>query len=250
MEVILRPLKRNAWAGVKNYKNCFDNIGTYFTRSNQFYTGLTKEDAERLEIALQKEPRSLVPSSEFWNTFYVKMGNKDLILNTEFPMDELKYLFLLGHKRVANGYSDNKPTADYVLINKESEAQQSNKFNQLKRKANKEFDKLSTADMKKALRLFGHRSDNLSAELVEAKLFELVDKEPIKFLDKWVENKKRETEYLIQEAVAKNVIRKNRSEYTYGMDNIGHTLEDTISYLDSPEHRDLKAIIINEVNAK
>jgi hypothetical protein len=250
MEVILRPLKRNSWAGVNKYKNCFDNIGTYWTRSGQLYTGLTPEDSERLEKALQKDSRSLVPSSEFWNTYSIKMGNKDLILNTEFPSDELKYLFALNHKRVANGYNDNKPTADYVLIDKESEAHQSNKFNQLKRKANKEFDKLSTADMKKALRLFGHRSDNLSAELVEAKLFELVDKDPIKFLDRWVENKKRETEYLIQEAVAKNVIRKNRSEYTYGMDNIGHMLEEVISYLDSPEHRDLKAVIINEVNAK
>lgn len=250
MEVILRPLRKNQWAGVYKYKSCNDWLGTYFTRSGQLYTGLTREEAAKFEEELQKQPGSLSPSSEFWQTFFIRVGNKDVYLNTDDANDRLKYYFAKSHKRVANGFSDNNPTADFVLINKESEAQQTNKYNQVKRRAIKEFDKLSTADMKKVLRLFGHRSDNISTELVETKLYDLVEKEPIKFLERWVENKRRETEFLVQEAVGKNVIRRNKSEYKYGADVIGHTLEDTISYLDSPEHRDLKAIIINEVNAK
>ena len=246
MEVILRPLRKSEWAGVYKYKNCVTNIGTYWTRSGQIYTGLNDEDRERLE---KKLGLLLVPSSEYWQTFYIKVGNKDIILNTDDPFDELKYLFLTGHKNVANGFNDTtRPLANFILINKESEAKITNKYNLVKRKAMKEFDKLSTAEMKKVLRLFGHRSDNISAELVEARLFDYIEKEPQKFIDRWVENKRRETEYLIQEAVSKNIIRKNRSEYRYGMDVIGHSLEDTIVYLDSPEHRELKSIIINEVN--
>jgi hypothetical protein len=250
MEVILRPLRRNDWAGVHKYKSCVDFIGTYFTRSGQIYTGLTAEEARVIEEKLQKPVGSLAPSSEFWSTFFIRVGNKDVFLNLDDPFDELKYLFLKSHKRIASGYTDTNPTANYVLINKESEAQQANKYNQMKRKAIKEFDKLTSADMKKALRLYGHRSDNISAELVEGKLFELVERDPMKFLERWVENKRRETEFLIQEAISKNVLRRNKSEYKYGSDTIGHTLEDSISYLDSPEHRDLKAIIINEVNSK
>src|SRR4030042_1685358 len=186
MEVILRPLRKSKWAGVFKYRNCSDQIGTYYTRSGA----------------------------------------------------------------VHNGLSDRNPYADYVLINKETEALESNKFNQIKRKVMKEFDKLSLTDMRKALRLYGTRADNLSSELVESRLFDLVDRDPAKFIEIWVDNSNRETDYLIQEAIAKNVIRKNKSEYKYGTDIIGHTLSDAILYLDSPENRDLKAIIINEVNSK
>ncbi len=253
MEVILRPLRHSDWAGVFKFKNCSDYLGSYFTRSGQLYTGLRKEDGvseETVERLSKQLDQPLNPSSEFWNTFFIKIGNKDMYLDTNTPMDELKYLFLTNHKRVANGYNDNNPTANYVLINKESDAKEANKYNQIKRKAIREFDKLSTNDQRKVLRLLGHRSDAISAELVENKLFELIEKDPQKFMDRWVENKRRETEYLIQEAVSKNVIKRNKSEYKYGVDTLGMSLDDTINYLDSPEHRDLKHIIINEINVK
>jgi hypothetical protein len=247
MEVILCPLRKSSWAGVYKYKNCSDYIGTYLTRSGAIHTGLTEEDAKRLGEKLGKD---LHPSSEFWLDFYIRVGGKDVFLHLDDPWDELRYLYLKSHKRVANGYIDKNPYADYVLVNKEVEAVESNKINQIKRKAMKEFDKLSLTDMRKILRLYGVKSDNLTSELVESKLFDIVERDPNKFFDKWVNNSKRETDYLIQEAVAKNVIRRNKSEYKYGTDSIGHTLDDTISYLDSPENRDLKAIIINEVNTK
>jgi hypothetical protein len=259
MEVILRPLTKNTWAGVKGdrYKNCSSWIGTYFTRNGALHTGFEKPDgtldyetADRLTVALHKEPKSLYPSSDFWNTFYVRMGRDEIKLDTSRPEDELKYLFLKTHKRVQDGYAKPNPSANFILINFETEAKEFNKVARDKRKAMKEFDKLSTAEMKKVLRLYGQRSDNLSAELVENKLFELIDKDPSKFFDKWIDNKRRETEWLLQEAISKNVIRKNKSEYKYGNDTVGHTLDDAIIYLDDPQHRDLKSIIINEVNNK
>lgn len=248
MEVILRPLKKNTWAGTERFKNCFDYIGPYYTRSGQIYTGLTREDEARLE---EKIRENLAPNSDFWAyKFYIKMQGKDLVLNTDEPLDELKYLFLKNHKRVADGLNNVKPTANYVLINKESEAKEINKYNKDRRKAMKEFDKLSLAEMRKCLRIYGYRSDSLSAELIEEKLFELVEKDPIKFFDRWLENKKRETEYLVQEAIAKNIVRRNKSEYKYGTDVIGHSMDDCIAYLDTPENRDLKQTIINDTNVK
>lgn len=261
MEVIVRPLLRNTWAGVHKYKNCFDWIGPYFTRTGNLYTGLLEEDEAkklergttqaRLEKVLLKEVGSMNPSAEFWKTYMIRFDNKDMILNTQNPEEELKYIFLKYHKNVANGYSDmSKPQVNYIIINKEEEAQEANKYNLVRRKAFKEFEKLSLADMRKLLRLYGHRSDNLSGELVEAKTFEIIEKDPKKFFDKWVDNKRRETEFLITDAIAKNVIRKNKSEYKYGVDTLGMSLDDAISYLDSVEHRDLKATIVNEVNSK
>ena len=116
MEVILRPLHKNQWAGVYKYKNCSDYIGTYLTRSGAIHTGLTDEDAKRLG---EKIGKSLHPSSEFWLNFYIRTSSKDIYLHLDDPWDELRYLFLKNHKRVKDGFSDKNPYADYVLINKE-----------------------------------------------------------------------------------------------------------------------------------
>src|SRR3972149_1022845 len=134
MEVIVRPLLRNTWSGVRvRYKKCIYWIGPYFTRSGNLYTGLTEEDLEldleagttatRLEKALQKEEGTLSPYSEYWKTFHIRFDNKDMIINTKNPLtgknnpdEELKYIFLKHHKSIANGFADvSKPKAEYVI---------------------------------------------------------------------------------------------------------------------------------------
>jgi len=51
----------------------------------------------------------------------------------------------------------------------------------------------------------------MSNELVESQMFDIVDKQPKRFLDKWVNNKKKDTEFILEEAIAKGVIRKDRT---------------------------------------
>lgn len=247
MKVVIKALNKNPWSGVIQYRNCHTSLGPYLTRSGRNYTGLTPEDEERLGKKLRMD---LSSSSIFWDTFHVKMSDKDLILDTEDPYDELRYLFLKGHKRVANGLADKKATANYVIINEVEEAKELNKYNKQKRKALKEFDKLSFNDMRKCLRLYGHKSDTLDNEIVEQKLGELVDNDPIKFLTMWVENDSRETEFLIGDAVAKNVIRKNKNIYKYGTEIVGHNLAEAVTYLDDQQNQDIRLAIMNEIKVK
>ena len=247
MKVIIKSLNKNTWAGVSQYKNCTTSLSPYFTRSGRIYTGLEKEDEERLGEKLRID---LSPSSPFWSTFHIKLGSKDLILDITDPYEELKYLFLKNHKRIADGLADRKPTANYVIINEESEAKEENKRNQLKRRALRELDKLSIGDMRKCLRILGNKADEVSNEIVEQRLSNIVESDPFTFIDKWVDNKKKETEYLVQDAVAKNVIRKNKNVYKYGTDIIGHNLEAAIDYLDNPTNQDLKFTITQETSAK
>ena len=101
MEVIVRIIKTNPWTGLTKWSTCYDYVSSYWTRSGNIYTGLTAEDAERLEKEIGFEQGKLAPNSAFWDTFAVKIGKKDVILDTDRPEDELKYLFLKGHKRVA-----------------------------------------------------------------------------------------------------------------------------------------------------
>jgi hypothetical protein len=247
MKVIVRTLNRNAWAGVSQYKNCFTWLAPYFTRTGNIYTGLTPEDEKRLGEKLKLD---LSISSPFWTTFHIKLGTKDLVLELTDPYDEMRYLFLKNHKRVADGLGDRKATANYVLINEETEAKEANVRNKIKRQAIKELDKMTISEMKRCLRVLGARADDMSSEVVEQKLSDIVENDPDSFIEKWVNNKDKEAEYLIQEAVAKNVIRKNKNIYHYGTDVIGHTLDETVSFLKDPSNQDIKFAITKEISVK
>ena len=190
------------------------------------------------------------PNSDFWTTFAVKLGKRDLILDTDKPLDELQYLFLKGHKRVADGLANMNPSKDYVLINKDSEAEQANRINKIKREAYRELDKMSIEDMRKCLRLYGMKSDTMSNELVEAKLTEQVETAPDKFMLKWVNNPNKEINFVIEEAIAKNIIRKNRTQYFFGTDLIGNGIDDVIVYLQDKKNQDIKLAIMNEIKSK
>ncbi|MBP9984993.1 MAG: hypothetical protein KBF13_07705 [Prevotella sp.] len=159
-------------------------------------------------------------------------------------------MFLKGHKRVADGLSNINPSKDYVLINKDVEAEEANKINKVKREAYRNFDKMSIEDMRKCLRLYGLRADDMSNELVEAKMSEQVEKDPARYLLKWVNNDEKELMFIIEEAVAKNIIRKNRTQYFYGTDMLGNGIDDVISYLKEKKNQDIKMTILQEIKSK
>lgn len=250
MVVELKLRKKNPWAGLVKYKNCFDYIAPYLTRSGSIYTGLTPEDERKFEKELGYAEGTLAKSSPFWQNFTVKIGAKTLILDDSFPRQEMIIKFLSGHKRVATSLDKLNAGKDYLLINRQAEAIEQNKVNKLRREALKAFDKLTLDDMRKCLRIFGVNAAELSNELVESTLFGIIDKKPQQFFDKWVDNKSKETEFLIEEAIAKGVIRKDRTQYYYGTEMLADSLQDCIAYLDAKKNQDLKLSIINQVENK
>lgn len=250
MVVELKIKKKNPWIGLVKYKNCFDYIAPYFTRSGSIYTGLTPEDEKYFEKALGYDEGHLSKTSDFWTTFSVKVGTRTLILDDAIPRQAMIIKFLSGHKRVATSLDKLDAGKDYLLINREAEAIEQNKQNKLRRDAIKEFDTLSLDQMRKCLRLFGMNADRMSNELVESSLFNIVDKQPKKFFDKWVNNKAKETEYILEDAIQKGVIRKDKTHYFYGTDMFADSLDEAIAYLDNKKNQDLKLAIINETKNK
>ncbi len=250
MVVELKIKKKNPWAGLIKYKSCYDYIAPYLTRSGSIYTGLTPEDEKYYEDKLGYEAGTLARSSKFWDTFVVRIGSKTLLLDDQFPRQAMIIKFLSGHKRVTTSLDKLDAGKDYLLINREAEAVEQNKQNKLRRDAIKEFDKLSLDQMRKCLRLFGVKSDTMSNELVESTLFNLIDKTPKKFFAKWVENKTKDTEFLLEESIAKGIIRKDRTQYYYGTEMFGDSLDEAIAYLDAKKNQDLKLSIINQVKVK
>lgn len=250
MVVELKIKKKNPWAGLVKYRSCFDYIAPYFTRSGSIYTGLTPEDEKYFEKVLGYNEGHLAKTSDFWNTFCVKIGTRSLLLDDSIPRQAMIIKFLTGHKRVATSLDKLDAGKDYLLINREAEAIEQNKINKIRRDAIKEFDKLSLEQMRKCLRLFGANADQMSNELVESTLFGFVDKQPQKFFDLWVNNKSKETRFILENAIAKGVIRKDHTQYYYGTDLIATSIEEAIAYLDNKKNQDLKLVIINETENK
>lgn len=247
--VILRPLLSTAasWAGVIKYKNCYEDIGPYFTRSGSRYTGLTKEDSDRLGEALGLD---LGKASDFWHTFYIRTQGKDVFLDIEDPRDELKYLYLKGHIYVKNSIFEHKASARFVLVNQEEESKKTNLFNRAKREAIRAFDTMTPEEMRKALRIFGKAAEDSSSEIVENRLFEIVEGDPESFLIKWVNNENKDIQYIVERAISLNIIRKNKRIYSYGTDTIGHGMEDTVSYLKDPKNQDVRIAIMQGIEGK
>lgn len=250
MVVELKIKKKNPWAGLLKYKACFDYIAPYFTRSGSIYTGLTPEDEKHYEQVLGYPEGHLAKTSDFWKTFCVKVGSRGVILDDSIPRQEMIIKFLTGHKRVATSLDKLTAGKDYLLINRQAEAIEQNKQNKLRRQAIKEFDNLSLDQMRKCLRILGVKSDSMSNELVESTLFSMVDKNPKQFFTKWVDNKQKETEFILESAIAKGIIRKDRTQYYYGTEMFADSLPDAIAYLDAKKNQDLKLSIINQIENK
>ena len=247
MKVILRPIGWNKWSGITKYKNCFEDLGSYYTRSGMLYTGLTEEDEKRLSAALGLD---LHKGADYWKTFFIRTSVSDIILDTENPMDELKYLFLKSHKRVKSSLMENKAGANFVLINRDEEAKKENVYAKVEREAISAFDKLTPTEMRKCLRIFGSNADTMSNEVAENRLYQIVKANSQSFLDRWVKNKDREEQVLIETAISKNIIRRDKHMYRYGSDTIGNSLEETIGFLKDPKNQDIKIGILGAIGAK
>jgi hypothetical protein len=240
-------LRKDSWSGIIKYRNCHEDLSPYYTRSGRIYTGLTTLDEERLGKALNID---LTSNSDYWKTFFIRTGSSDLYLNLEDPSDELKYLFLKHHKRVKSSLLERKATANFALINKDEEAKRDNIYNRLKRDAIKAFDSMSLTDMRKALRLFGESSEGVSSEVIENRLFSIVENNSEKFLERWVYNTSKETEALLEQAISANIIRRNKNIYKYGSDIIGSSKEDAINFLEDLKNQDIKIAIQKSIETK
>ena len=237
----------NTFNGFVRYKNTKDYITPYYDSRGVIYTGLTKEDEERLGKVLRQD---LSSQSPFWHDFKIVMTEKEKELDVSSPDQELAYLFLAnGHNRVANSITD--PTIgikDYYIVDENKEAEVVNIKAEVKIKANKLFAGLSTENKKDILKLYpGFTNvDSVSTAIIDAKLYEQLERDPNRFIIQ-VEDKKRDSKLLLKDLVQFNIFRKNKSSYYYGDDFIGHDEESAVTYLDDPARQELKVDLMSQL---
>ena len=244
-------VRKDNWSGVSQFNKCKTYLRANLTRTGSLNTGLTPENERRLENLLSYPEGELAKANiKFWESYSVVIDEAGLELDTDNPYDELRYLFLKSQPRVADGVNRVNPSKDFVIVNRETEALAKNKVNRKKRDAVLEFGKMTPEQMRKCLKVLGINSDNSSQEVVESVLYDTIENNPTDFFTKWIENQDRDIEYLINQAISKNVLRKNRTNYYYGTDLVGNTLEDTIAYLKDKKNSDIRRAIMTAIEGK
>lgn len=222
-----------------------DSLTAWVNKYGQLITGLTEEEEDRLGKALDK---NLHKKSDFWLDYFVSITGEELVLNTEYPEDELKYLLLKSHFRVQPDPNKNNPRADYVIHSTLDDAKKTVSIGKIKVQAYTAYNQLTMQDKRDLLKLYpGYsRTDNVVDDIIESNLLKEMDKDYEKFI-KRVEDKDRNSKVLVEELVAHKILLKNKNMYKYGEDVLGHNLESTISHLNDPKNQGLKIALMQEL---
>ncbi len=253
-KVVLRPLNVNNWAGVVHYKNCYRDLAPYLLKNGKRYTGFESDNEdEQKELdkekkKLEKELRTELHSeSSFWDTFFIRTRDEDIVLNDNDPYDRLKIRFLERHMEVKHSLSEKKAGAAFVMIDEEKEARIRNLKADDTIRAYEELKMMTVSDVRDALRLYGVRSEDISEEIAREKLIDYIEQDPTKFLRIWVDNKGRKTQVVIEKAITKGIVRRTNLMYLYGTTNLGKSMNEVIAFIESEDGQDVKLGILSSI---
>ena len=248
-KVTLKPIKKHGWLpddhdGSLRYSKCFERLTVQATKGTGILnTGLTEEDEKRLERKMHMSPGTLSKyNRDYWTMFKIDVPSEGISLDTNSPEDEVKYLVLKAHQRVANSEMErfDTPFAEYVMTSVEQEAKMENKKSKLKRRAYKVFSNMSTTEMADVLKVMGKRAgDTASVDFIESQLDKIVTEDPQTFINT-VEDPTFKMRAFIDDCISSRVLVKNGTKYQLpGGDIVGYTLEQAIEYLQNPDNQEV-----------
>jgi len=222
-----------------------DNRGDYLK------TGLTKEEAEKLEKDCFLDTNDLVnPRSEFLKNYEFSFDkSREELLDLSVPLDKLKYVCLLANSnKVVTDLSqkEQKPLAEFLILNDEKEALNSVSRYELKSKVYKAVEGLSSKDFRNILLTLGERVDDLSETQIESKVKVLAEDEPVRMLKLITEVKSEPIKAEFNEMLHYQVIVNKSGYYVVNdekADSLGRNVEDATNFLKSPSNKELTALL-------
>lgn len=227
------------------YTNRYYDLVPYIKKNKELYTSFDesnpedKKEMKKFEAALHTE---LHHKSLFWDTFFVRITGDDLILNPgEYDGDALTLRWLRGHKDAKTSPRQNKANAVFVIVDEQEEAKVINERGQIKTAAIVALNKMTVDEKRSCLRLYGFDYDGGSAEVVDAKMFELVDDNPSKFKRMWMDDQLKFTKVLIQRAMSKGILRRKGKSIFCETTPLGSTVDEAAVELDKNENAQLKS---------
>lgn len=263
MKVHVKPITKT-WLpeghdGEVRYTGCAEYLCVPFDmQTRRLKTGLTKEDEERLEQVLKLEKGTLSAyNNAFWGDFKsaIRIDKNGLVLDIDNPKDEIIYKNLLAHPDVANSEEEmdgeNAPYYKYLITSEEIAAKVKNERYKTKRDAYKMFGKTTTANLRNFLKLAGKKADESSTpDFVESEVCEIIERDPQQFID-IMSDKDFDMKVFVYDCIGiRSVIKKGPKYLINGGDQIGMSLEETVSYLKDPMNQDVYLSLKSKLDTK
>lgn len=262
----LKSLKRDNWFQFRKFKHCYTSLTPALGANGKVVTGLVEDTKivnkkgnyeivegtrRKLERELFLDEGTLLNSSPFWDTYVIKIGIEEIILDEDIPEDKLKLGVLKNIPEVAVGMAQlkTKAKADFLLYSKGEEAKVNNIRRKTKREASIAFDALSPEDMRDALTLYGIVVKDLSAEVMEDKLGDLLEDNPTKFLA-IVKDPDKEAKKFVRMCLDRGVLSNDDGVIFYNETMIGLDISNAARELFQGKHVKIKEAIKEVLSVK
>lgn len=185
---------------LKKYADTHTGIGPGLDKNGQPVTGLT-EDYEIQETG--KKMKTTVPGtrrvmerelglpegrlkqdSDFWPTYFVRVGSDPIEMELTSPHDMLKYLFLMAQSIVADGLKaiQTDSQVEFVIYSEEQEAVQRIEARTALKIAYALAENLDMETKINILAVYGEIADASSPNAIIDKIDEKLEEDPSKFL--------------------------------------------------------------------
>lgn len=228
----------SGWSTLMQFPKTGMTKGVGIIRQGFYNTGLTEEEEKVFEKDLGLKEGTLKKTNvEYWHNFVLFRDRGSLIkLRMDDPEDRLRYKLCLADPKIADNLVNiiDFPEAIWVITDEVATAKASNLKGKWTQKAWAKFDGMTTEDHKNVLKLMGKKEMNsTSGDILEAAVRNIVESNPQEFVE-LISDSKFTTKLFIEELRQAGILRKNATTYIYGDEPIGHDLESTIIYLESP----------------
>lgn len=220
--------------------------GVYQTISpgmDSFGRIVTGVDSEQYIKIMTEEGKEIVPYSKFFENFCIKISDSGKELDLSIPKHQLMYALAKVSPRVAKNKLELNPAVHtFYIEDEDKEALTKISSIQSKRKAYSLFAEMSPNEMRDFLILFGKESSNVNDAVAEAKLGELIEVNPDRFV-KYYNDVNKEVKIVLRKLTNKGIVRKEGKAYFYGDEGeavfLGSTEELAIVFLGEPKNQDL-----------
>lgn len=202
-------------------------------------------------------------TSEYWNTYYIKIGEK-LALNFDNPADVIKYYILLSNNYAAPEL-EAKNNPDFIntkFYMHRAENEEGQKAVKSRERDKAVADLYTMYDNRAKLTLIGRYilgskvKDSMSADgiynLLRANIESDKDGSIIRKFNDATSKTIEELQFklVVDEAIARHVIRIREGYYQRGNATYGKTIKDVVKFLSSPENANEFASVKEEVEEK
>lgn len=261
MIIEVKPLPLKKWHGKKDSESFTRPKGVevlYDPETGYYATGLTNEETVEYEKKTGLDlSKTFVPDMPhpYWSTrsALIKLENATMFLNTERPLEYIKYKNLKASKFVANSLEEQEkgmwPDATHYISSVELDLVVEASKIEKKNKAIGISNALSPQEKVAIIQILSDKTVTAqSANFIAIEIDKLIQEKTDDFL-RWAQMEKTELNLraTVLEALAKGILTKQGTAIYYMGDRIGFDVDEVVKSFNSTDNQALKVAVLEKL---